>query len=78
MHWWAICRSTINSAFPTLSCDLYGLLYVALAVRLHSLVFSPQAVYPPVHAAMYKLFTEQEGERVRLASAHLAEKVGQL
>ena len=36
---------------------------------------SLQSVYPPLHSSMYKLFNEQESERVRLATAHLAEQV---
>ena len=34
-----------------------------------------QVVYPPIHTAMYKLFTEQEADRVRLRSAHLTQQV---
>ena len=32
-------------------------------------------MYPPLNAAMCKLFSEQETERVKLAAAHLAEQV---
>lgn len=35
----------------------------------------PQSVYPPIHSAMYKLFLEQESDRVQLTAAHLAEQV---
>jgi len=41
---------------------------------LHSLILL-QSVYPPIHSAMYKLFSEQEAERVRLAAALLTEQV---
>ncbi len=45
--------------------------YAQWSVKLKSL----QVVYPPLYPAMYKLFSEQESERVKLVTSHLTEQV---